>query len=423
MADWWEAGGSIPSANCKEHVENPTRGQAYAGGSITGAWTVAVRALLVNIGGQQGIFDSTTGRMFIGWASGTQRGWYNGTWQNLDLFPLNQEVVVFIVSNGTTIQSYSDGVAVGSAIAATQDISGTTRWRATYDNAGSFWKASVPAGAVYDIALDATQRDKLLYQMRIIEPIRTAAVYGSSTTFNAPADVVEVVAEAWGGGGGGSTKNTNEPGRGSGGGGGGYGRSLVPVTPGNNYTVTVGGGGARGNTSTGANGSAGGASSFVGDGGVSAVGGAGPGGQMNAATGGGTGNTGNQATYNGGGGAAGSTTTGGTGSGGGGGAGDQGAGGGSGYGTAGAGGIIGGGAGGAGGPAGNNTNGGAGNVPGGGGGGAGGYVSFVNEQRNGGNGAGGRVILTWGFAFPLLPSGSRQVVERGAGRGVLRGAR
>jgi hypothetical protein len=64
--------------------------------------------------------------------------------------------------------------------------------------------------------------------------------FNSSTTWTAPAGVTSVIVEAWGGGGGGGT-GTNAFG---GGGGGAYSSGSVSVIAGNNYTVSVGLGGA-----------------------------------------------------------------------------------------------------------------------------------------------------------------------------------
>ena len=52
--------------------------------------------------------------------------------------------------------------------------------------------------------------------------------------WTAPADVTSVMVEVWAGGGGGDSV---------GGGGGAYSRSIISVTPGSVYTITVGGGG------------------------------------------------------------------------------------------------------------------------------------------------------------------------------------
>lgn len=71
-------------------------------------------------------------------------------------------------------------------------------------------------------------------------------VFNTNGTFTVPAGVTRIMVEVWGGGGAGG--GTNEccpyPSYPSGGGGGGgYGRSILVVTPGINYTVTIGAGG------------------------------------------------------------------------------------------------------------------------------------------------------------------------------------
>lgn len=69
--------------------------------------------------------------------------------------------------------------------------------------------------------------------------------YNSNSTFTVPAGVTQITVDAWGGGGGGaaSTGNTS----GGGGGGGGFARATFSVTPGQDYTITIGGGGTAGN--------------------------------------------------------------------------------------------------------------------------------------------------------------------------------
>lgn len=92
----------------------------------------------------------------------------------------------------------------------------------------------------------------------------SASSYTTAGTFSfvCPAGTTQLYAEAWGGGGSGGTGYPN--GNGQGGSGGEYSASYVPVTPGNTYTVIVGGGGAA-VSGTQHNGNPGGTSSFTGD--------------------------------------------------------------------------------------------------------------------------------------------------------------
>jgi phage-related tail fiber protein len=103
--------------------------------------------------------------------------------------------------------------------------------------------------------------------------------FTQSGTFTVPAGVTHLLVELWGGGGGGGGATFGLPvsppclGLGGGGGGaGGYTRAVVPVTPGAQYTITVGAAGPQGfgptavdpNTgSTGQSGGAGGATQIL----------------------------------------------------------------------------------------------------------------------------------------------------------------
>lgn len=83
----------------------------------------------------------------------------------------------------------------------------------------------------------------------------------ASGTWTAPTGVTSVTVEAWGAGGGGGGQNQGSDG-GGGGGGGAYSSAVVTVVPGNNYTVTIGAGGAGQTGGVGTCGTAGGASWF-----------------------------------------------------------------------------------------------------------------------------------------------------------------
>lgn len=206
--------------------------------------------------------------------------------------------------------------------------------------------------------------------------VSNAQTFSSSGTFTVPAGVTSITVQAWGGGGRGGSRTFGSPDNTGfgGGGGGGYSRSVIGVTSGATYTVTVGAGStsnatpggdswfdnntvllARGgstvanNTTTGANGGAAGIGDVTRTGGKGANGGsANPGG--------------------GGGSSAGTDNNGSDGSGINGGVAPAGGG------NGGNGGAI----------NSNSTNGTAGNTPGGGGGGA---YRGTNNTTSGGNGA------------------------------------
>lgn len=68
------------------------------------------------------------------------------------------------------------------------------------------------------------------------------AIFTQTGSWTAPACISSVIVEAWGGGGAGGGNETTDDG-GGGGGGGAYSKSVIPVTPGQTYAVTVGTGG------------------------------------------------------------------------------------------------------------------------------------------------------------------------------------
>ncbi len=124
--------------------------------------------------------------------------------------------------------------------------------------------------------------------------------FDSSTTWICPDGVYVIHVDVWGGGGAGSASGANQ-GDGGGGAGAYAGNPLVPVTPGNTYTITVGAGGAT-------SGASGPTSTFVGDSSttVQAVGGTGGSG-TSAGTGGAAGSSTGTTKHSGGNGGAGSS--------------------------------------------------------------------------------------------------------------------
>lgn len=161
-AAWWLAGGTIPAANIKEHVENPAIAQAYAGGTCADAWSVSFRTNLVSLPTPDSYaFDSATGRVIIGLnTTGPSNGFYlNTNWRNVTLFATGDHTYM-LISDGTQAQAYRDNVAIGAVIVGTQDIGSTTRWR-SHNNTTSTWAEALRAAHVADIALNATQRAAL----------------------------------------------------------------------------------------------------------------------------------------------------------------------------------------------------------------------------------------------------------------------
>ena len=102
---------------------------------------------------------------------------------------------------------------------------------------------------------------------------QTSQTFTATGSFTVPAGVTSITVECWGAGGGGGGASTTNPCAGGGGGGGSYARSIISVTPGNSYTVTVGTAGTAG--AAGATGGTGGYSWFYSSSTILAAGGAG----------------------------------------------------------------------------------------------------------------------------------------------------
>jgi hypothetical protein len=72
---------------------------------------------------------------------------------------------------------------------------------------------------------------------------QTTTTITATGTWTCPTGVTTVTVQCWGGGGGGGGASTNNPAAAGGGGGGGYATSVLAVTAGTTYNVTVGTGG------------------------------------------------------------------------------------------------------------------------------------------------------------------------------------
>ena len=274
----------------------------------------------------------------------------------------------------------------------------TIKW---YDASTSGNLIATSSSGVNTTYTPLTAGDKIYYAETSTGASAGSQTYNSSTTFTVPAGVTSIEVHTWGGGGaGGSCGNGSATNSAAGGGAGGnYGFSTLTVTPGQNYTITVGNGGTPGAATASTNGGVGGQTSVTGTGGtVTANGGGGGGGAANNASGtaGTVGATGTATTTRlGGAAAAGGGGTYGPSGGGGGGAGSGSVGGAASGSTAGTGGTgtYTGGAGGAGRGTTLGANGTAGTATGGGGGGAQNYST--TGAYAGGAGGAGKVIITW----------------------------
>jgi autotransporter-associated beta strand protein len=238
--------------------------------------------------------------------------------------------------------------------------------------------------------------------------ISISVTNNTSGSWTCPAGVTSVTVEMWGGGGGGGGSIDGNPnntyGSGGGGGGGAYTVATVSVTPGTNHSLTVGAGGTAGSSGNGGPGGKGGITSSTFPGTTAATGGLGGGGANSASGWLGTNGPGGTVTgtgnHNGGNGAAGVNGLSGY-SGGGGGSGaasvDGGNAGGATAGTAGPGGGAG-----AAGRSGSADPGLPGNAPGGAGSGA--YSTKPGgNQKSGGAGGAGRIVITYTMTFVATP--------------------
>jgi len=226
---------------------------------------------------------------------------------------------------------------------------------------------------------------------------QTVTNFTASGSWTAPAGVTSITVECWGGGGAGAAVGGN-PAAGGGGAGGAYARKVVSVTPGTNYTLTVGATKTSGSKTATATQNNGNPSWFGSTSTVFAQGGPGSAGGNNTNNFNGVGALGSSSSSigdvvrAGGNGANGASASGVAGGAGGGAAGTAANGGNASAGTGGVGGAGNPSTGnGANGPA-NNTNGSAGSVRGGGG--SGGKANTTTD-RNGGSGAAGYVRITY----------------------------
>jgi len=150
-------------------------------------------------------------------------------------------------------------LAIGSSVSSISVIeftaNGTTLEFSQVLNVTSTSGVPVPAGKVWKIESIAKLNNSSGYK---------SATFGAGTfTWNVPACAEEICIEMWGAGGGGGGYSSSRGG--GGGGGGGYGSQCFAVTPNTTYNITVGIGGGGGlGTTTGSPGSQGGTTTVSG---------------------------------------------------------------------------------------------------------------------------------------------------------------
>lgn len=172
-APWWLASGTISASNVEEHVELPSQGQLYAGGAIANGqpWSVVARgnscSTTTSDGTSDYIFDSESGRVVLGISSAALYGFFATAWAQRSLYPDGNVYTWFLISDGSNVQAYLDNSAVGASQASGTGLanSGSTRWRTDYVGTGAIWDQAVAKAAVYNIALDSTQRAALYTAM------------------------------------------------------------------------------------------------------------------------------------------------------------------------------------------------------------------------------------------------------------------
>lgn len=322
--------------------------------------------------------------------------------------------LVVISTNGGTFSpvngvDYTADISSDFAIAVDKDGTAGVAKIVYGGTANTVLVTNLAASTFYTIRVYEFNNAGFLYNTSIALNNPIVAWYyansGATTDYTVPAGINSATVQAWGGGGGSGGNTAASNSSVNGGGGGAYASSVVSVTPGNNYTVTIGNGG-TGTDAQNATGGAGGNSSFSSL--VVAAGGSGGGGNTTGGAGGTTAASTGTVKFAGGSGGSRQTGANQGGGGGGGSAGTTGVGGQGGNasgatgGTAGTAGPDGGAAGGAGG---NNTaSGGNGNFPGGGGGGQGGSGATT------GDGAVGLVIVSYApdITAPAVSSIVRQ---------------
>jgi len=169
---WWLASGTIAEANVYEHVELPSAGQSYAGSTIANNLPYTIVFRTTDSTATQFVFDfnGNPGRIACGYVPGN--GFIESQWWGSvtnSLFSSGDHVYYLVVSAAQVATWYRDNVQVGSTYTNwSTGVDGTNgaRWRSLFNNAGANnWTPDLTYAAVYNVALDSTQRSALYTAM------------------------------------------------------------------------------------------------------------------------------------------------------------------------------------------------------------------------------------------------------------------
>ena len=237
--------------------------------TVTGGGSFCNSAVLTATGGTGTIYwqNTTAGGTSTATPSSSQTVAASGTYYfntyNGVCFGPDASATVTIVT----------GPAAPSASAAPASICAGASSTLTATSAGNtinWWTAatggslltSTASGATYSVTPASTTTYYAEAQAASAPVVTTIS---SSGTWTVPAGVTSATVYLWGGGGGGGAARSNSGVSGGGGGGGALGYTTIAgLTPGNNYTITIGAGGTGGSGSAGAAAGTGGTTTFTG---------------------------------------------------------------------------------------------------------------------------------------------------------------
>lgn len=168
LADWWLGGLTIGTANVLEHTTSPTQGQTwtYTGTVANGnPWSIVIRSNKATaVVGADPIAvafqaSSNDDRFYFLPPTTHWAQWDGASIAVGDSVMAAGTHNYFLVSNGGTVSLYRDSTLINSGLS-TRGLVGSAahrRWRSSYTNV-RFWPEALPNAAVYNLALDTTQR-------------------------------------------------------------------------------------------------------------------------------------------------------------------------------------------------------------------------------------------------------------------------